>query len=41
MRSEGRGRLAEIMLAMQLRKHQENTLTFVHTYLAECGKVWQ
>ena len=32
---------AEIMLAMQLRKHQEDTLTFVHTYLAECGKVWQ
>ena len=30
---------AEIMLAMQLRKHQVNALTFVDTYLAERGRL--
>jgi hypothetical protein len=31
---------AEIMLAMQLRKHVDDSLTGVHTFLASGGSVW-
>jgi len=31
---------AEIMLAMQLRKHQDDALGAVHAYLADGGAVW-
>ena len=31
---------AEIMLALQLRKHQEDALTGVHSYLESGGTIW-
>src|ERR1700686_3322563 len=31
---------AEIMLAMKLRKHQDDALEAVHAYLADGGSVW-
>jgi len=31
---------AEIMLAMQLRKHMDDALTGVHSFLASGGTVW-
>jgi hypothetical protein len=31
---------AEIMLAMKLRKHQDDALEAVHTFLANGGTVW-
>ena len=31
---------AEIMLAMQLRKHMDDALTEVHAFLASGGSVW-